>query len=143
MLLQLPQQSFQFPVCAEFTADLHSLGQLIQDGKRNLFETMLRFDPPQQKYTIGGDWKNLDGLNYLEGKTLDQVEEDAWFETVDAHTASGVPVITVECGELTEKTVGQLLRFAELSGQLSAAVGTPAPELESHGTGDPSPTGCG
>ena len=54
-----------FPVTAEFTADLHSLGLLIQQGQRNIFETMVRFDPPAQKYIIGSDWKNLDGLNYL------------------------------------------------------------------------------
>lgn len=59
-----------FPVTAEFTADLHSLGQMIQQGQRNIFETMVRFDPPAARYTIGSDWKNLDGLNYLEGKTL-------------------------------------------------------------------------
>ena len=124
------------------SAELPGEGQGIP-GRRNLFETMVRFACTGPKHTVGSPWNDPDGLNYLEGKTLDQVEEDAWFETVDAHTASGVPVITVECGELTEKTVGQLLRFAELSGQMSAAVGTPAPELESHGTGDPSPTGCG
>ena len=48
---------------AELTADLHSLGQLIQQGERNLFETMVRFAAPEKKYTIGSDWKNLDGLN--------------------------------------------------------------------------------
>ena len=67
-----------FPVTAEFTPDLHSLGQMIQQGERNIFETMVRFDAPQKQYTIGHDLKNLDGLNYLEGKTLDFVDEKAY-----------------------------------------------------------------
>ena len=111
-----------FPVCAEFTADLHSLGQLIQDGQRNLFETMLRFDPPEQKYTIGGDWKNLDGLNYLEGKTLDHVDEQAYMGTLNAHVDGGVPVVAIDCGELNERTVGGLFYFFELSCALSAYI---------------------
>ena len=109
-----------FPVSAELTADLHSLGQLIQQGQRNLFETMIRFDPPEKKYTIGGDWKNLDGLNYLEGKTLDFVEENAFQGTVEAHVDGGVPVITVDCGALDEKKVGELFYFLELCCGVSA-----------------------
>ena len=66
-----------FPVTAELTADLHSLGQMIQQGERNIFETMVRFDAPENRMVIGGDYKNLDGLNYLEGKTLDFVDEQA------------------------------------------------------------------
>ena len=71
-----------FPVSAEFTTDLHSLGQMIQQGERNMFETMIRFDPPAQELVIDGDYKNLDGLNYLESKTLDFVDEQAhWLPT--------------------------------------------------------------
>ena len=111
-----------FPATAELTADLHSLGQLIQDGKRNLFETMVRFDPPERKAVIGGDWKNLDGLNYLEGKSLDFVDENAYQGTVAAHVDGGVPVITMECGELTERTVGELFFFLELCCGVSAYI---------------------
>jgi len=111
-----------FPAAAEFTADLHSLGQLIQDGQRNLFETIIRFDPPQQRYTIGGDWKNLDNLNYLEGKTLDFVEENAGLGTISAHTDGGVPVITMDCGELNGQTVGGLFYFFELCCGVSAYI---------------------
>lgn len=111
-----------FPVSAELTADLHSLGQMIQQGQRNLFETMVRFDPPEQKHVIGGDWKDLDGLNYLEGKTLDFVEEQAYLGTVAAHVDGGVPVIAMECGELNERTVGELLYFLELCCAMSAYI---------------------
>ena len=109
-----------FPATAEFTADLHSLGQMIQDGERNLFETMLRFDPPAEKYTIGDDVKNLDGLNYLAGKTLDYVDENAYLGTVQAHADGGVPIITMEMGELNERKMGELFYFFELSCGVSA-----------------------
>lgn len=109
-----------FPVTAELTADLHSLGQLIQQGERNLFETMVRFAAPEKKYTIGSDWKNLDGLNYLEGKTLDFVDENAFLGTVEAHVDGGVPVITMDCGELNERTMGELFYFLELCCGVSA-----------------------
>ena len=109
-----------FPVTAEFTADLHSLGQMIQQGQRNIFETMVRFDPPAARYTIGSDWKNLDGLNYLEGKTLDFVDEKAYLGTVAAHVDGGVPVITLEAGPTDAGTVGELFYFFELSCALSA-----------------------
>ena len=109
-----------FPAYAELTADLHSLGQLIQDGQRNLFETMLRFDPPVRKMVIGEDFRDLDELNYLAGKTLDFVEEQAFQGTVAAHADGGCPVITVDCGPLNEETVGQLFFFFELSCAISA-----------------------
>ena len=111
-----------FPVTAEFTADLHSLGQMIQQGQRNIFETMVRFDPPAARYTIGSDWKNLDGLNYLEGKTLDFVDEKAYLGTVAAHVDGGVPVITMDCGELNDRKVGELFYFLELCCGVSAYI---------------------
>ena len=109
-----------FPVYAEFTPDLHSLGQLIQQGERNMFETMIRFDAPDNAYTIGSDYKNLDGLNYLEGKTLDFVDEQAYRGTLAAHVDGGVPVITVEAGKLDAAKVGELFWFFELSCAVSA-----------------------
>jgi len=109
-----------FPATAEFTPDLHSLGQMIQQGERNIFETMVRFDPPAQKLTIGGDYKNLDGLNYLEGKTLDFVDEKAYLGTLAAHVDGGVPVITMEMGELTSEKLGEMFYFFELACGISA-----------------------
>ena len=109
-----------FPATAELTADLHSLGQLIQEGERNLFETMVRFDAPEQTYTIGSDVKNLDGLNYLTGKTLDFVDEKAYLGTMAAHVDGGCPVITMDVGELTERKLGELFYFLELCCGVSA-----------------------
>ncbi|MGM9605709.1 MAG: glucose-6-phosphate isomerase [Faecousia sp.] len=111
-----------FPATAEFTADLHSLGQLIQQGKRNIFETMLRFDPPEQTCTVGTDIKNLDGLNYLAGKRLDFVDENAFLGTVSAHVDGGVPVITMDCGPLDTRKVGELFYFLELACGISAYI---------------------
>ena len=111
-----------FPATAEFTADLHSLGQMIQQGERNIFETMIRFDAPQAKYTIAGDYKNLDGLNYLEGRTLDFVDEQAFRGTLNAHVDGGVPVITMDMGPLTNEKLGEIFYFFQLACGISAYV---------------------
>ena len=111
-----------FPVTAELTADLHSLGQMIQQGQRNIFETMVRFDAPAEKMVIGGDEKNLDGLNYLEGRTLDFVDEKAFLGTLAAHVDGGVPVITMDCGELNDRKVGEMFYFLELCCGVSAYI---------------------
>ena len=111
-----------FPATAEFTADLHSLGQMIQEGERNIFETMVRFDAPEQKMTIMEDVKNLDGLNYIAGKTLDFVDEKAYLGTVAAHVDGGVPVISIDCGELNDKKMGEMFYFFELSCGISAYI---------------------
>lgn len=109
-----------FPATAELSADLHVLGQLIQEGQRNLFETMVRFAPPENKLTIDSDWKNYDGLNYLEGRTLDEVDEGAYQAVLQAHVDGGVPVITMDCGELKERTLGEMICFWELCCGISA-----------------------
>ncbi len=109
-----------FPVSAEFTADLHSLGQMIQQGERNIFETMVRFAPPAQQLTIGSDLKDLDGLNYLAGRTLDHVDEQAYLGTLAAHVDGDVPVITIDMGELNNEKLGEMFYFFELSCGVSA-----------------------
>ena len=109
-----------FPVPVEFTADLHSLGQMIQQGERNIFETVIRFEPPRKKTMIELEWKNLDGLNYLEGKSLAYVEEQAFQGTLAAHVDGGVPVILLQAEEVCDRTLGELFWFFELSCGLSA-----------------------
>ena len=109
-----------FPATATLTTDLYSLGQLIQEGSRNLFETMVRFDPAQPEMIIGEDVKNLDNLNYLAGKCLSYLEEQAFSGTTEAHAEGGVPVITVDCGPLCEETLGQMIWFFQLSCAISA-----------------------
>ncbi len=109
-----------FPVTAEFTADLHSLGQMIQQGERNIFETMIRFAPPADLAVVEADDKDLDGLNYLAGKTLDFVDEQAFRGTLAAHVDGGVPVITMDMGVLDDKKLGEMFYFFELSCGVSA-----------------------
>ncbi len=109
-----------FPAYLEYSADLHSMGQMVQQGQRNMFETIIQFDPPQKKTEIELDWKDLDGLNYLEGKTLDFVERQACAGVVSAHVDGGVPVVLLDAGPLNASKVGELFYFFELSCGLSA-----------------------
>ncbi len=109
-----------FPACAGFTSDLHSLGQLIQDGRRNLFETVVQFAPAARDLEIALDWKDTDGLNYLAGKGLSHVQQQAAAATTSAHADGGVPVIQIDADVLTANSVGALIYFLELSCALSA-----------------------
>ena len=111
-----------FPIPAVFPRDLPSLGRLIPAGAGRVFETMVRFGPPVPKCAICSQWKDLDGLGYLEDHTLDFVEEQAWQSAAEAHADSGVPLITMECGPIDEGTVGELLRFFLLAGRICAQV---------------------
>ncbi|MBR3973482.1 MAG: glucose-6-phosphate isomerase [Oscillospiraceae bacterium] len=110
------------PVPVEFTADLHSLGQLIQEGQRNIFETMIRFEPTEKEMTVINDVRNMDSLNYLKGRTLSYVEEQAYLGTAEAHADGGIPVLTMECSEICERTIGELFYFMELSCAVSAYI---------------------
>ena len=109
-----------FPATVEFTADLHSLGQMIQEGERNIFETIVRFAPPEKKAEIGISAKDLDGLNYLKGKTLAFVDEQAFQGTLAAHVDGGVPNIIIQTGDICADTVGELFYFFELACGVSA-----------------------
>ena len=109
-----------FPAWAELTADLYSLSQFIQEGPRTVFETMVRFDPPAQRCPIPSDARDTDGLNYLAGKPLDYLEEQAFQGTMAAHADGGCPMISIECGKLCEETLGSLFFFFELSCAVSA-----------------------
>ena len=110
------------PVPVERTADLHALGQLIQEGQRNLFETVLRFDGPADGLQIPSGAASSDGLSYLEGKTLEFVDEMAMQAVVEAHADGVVPVLVMDCGELSPRKVGELFFFMELSCAVSAYI---------------------
>ncbi len=104
-----------WPSSANFTTDLHSLGQYIQEGLRNLFETVIRVEKPRHDVEIPGDEKNLDQLNFLEGKSLNYVNDRAYEGVVLAHTDGGVPVMTVNIPDQTEHTLGYMIYFFELA----------------------------
>lgn len=104
-----------FPVNASFTTDLHSFGQMIQEGKRNLFETVVNIENPNVDIEIKADEENLDGLNYLTGKTMDYVNKMAMQGTIDAHVAGGVPNLMVSIDKLNEDNIGRLIYFFEFA----------------------------
>ena len=110
-----------FPASVEFTADLHSMGQYIQDGERTMFETVVSF-APEGEYKIPDDPANVDGLNFLSGKSLAFVAEQAMRGTILAHVDGGVPNVLLELPQISEKSVGFLIYFFEyvcgLSGHL-------------------------
>ena len=108
-----------FPASVNFTTDLHSLGQYIQDGRRDLFETVLNLEKTKYDITIKPDEDNLDGLNYLAGKTLDFVNKKAMEGTVKAHVNGGVPNIIINMKSLDEETMGHLIYFFELACAMS------------------------
>lgn len=102
-----------FPAAVDFTADLHSMGQWIQEGERTIFETVISIKEPNKKILVPHDDINLDGLNYLEGKRVDEVNKMAELGTRLAHVDGGVPNILIEIPELREKYIGQLIYFFE------------------------------
>lgn len=108
-----------FPVSVEYTADLHSMGQYIQDGERLLFETMLRFQTPRKTLTVSPEDTNADGLNYLVGRDMRFIGEQARLGTLLAHTDGGVPNLLITAGQICEKVLGELVYFFELSCGLS------------------------
>lgn len=110
-----------FPASAVYTTDLHSLGQYIQEGRRNIFETMLEFsDSSSPKIQVPAATDNLDGLAYLEGKELSQINTKALEATVDAHRNGGIPVLEIAVSNLDAKSLGSLIFFFETACALSA-----------------------
>ena len=111
-----------FPAGVDFTTDLHSMGQYIQDGRRNLFETVIRIEKSNSEITIREEEDNLDGLNYLAGKGLDYVNKKAMEGTIEAHVSGDVPNIVIELPELTEETIGHLIYFFEKACAMSGMI---------------------
>lgn len=109
-----------YPSSVNFTTDLHSMGQYIQNGERTLFETVLSVRQPARKMIISDDPQNLDGLNFLSGKRLDECNKMAELGTRIAHVDGGVPNILVEIGEISEYSLGALFYFFEFACGVSA-----------------------
>ena len=111
-----------FPTGVDLSTDLHSMGQYIQDGKRNLFETVINVEETKTDITIKRDEDNIDGLNFLEGKTMDYVNKQAMQGTIEAHVSGGVPNIIINIKRLDEETIGELIYFFELACGISGNI---------------------
>ncbi|MCT4594401.1 MAG: glucose-6-phosphate isomerase [Anaeromicrobium sp.] len=125
-----------FPASVNFSADLHSMGQYIQDGKRHLFETVLNVETPELEMEIEPNDENLDGLNYLAGKTIDFVNKKAFQGTLLAHLDGGVPNIIINIPKMSEYYFGKLIYFFEkacgLSGYMLGVNPFDQPGVESY-----------
>ncbi len=104
-----------FPAAVDFTTDLHSMGQWIQDGERTIFETVLSVEKPEHETIIPKDKDNLDGLNYIAGLRVDYVNKMAELGTLIAHVDGGVPVMRISIPALEEGYLGQLIYFFEIA----------------------------
>ena len=104
-----------FPASVVFSTDLHSLGQYIQDGERIMFETVINIKKSQKILEIPEDTAKIDGMDYVDGKSLDYINSKAFLGTILAHTDGGVPNIVIDIDERSEKTFGELVYFFELA----------------------------
>ena len=111
-----------FPASVEFTADLHSMGQYIQQGERTMFETVVRFGPSKHKLCVPMDEKDGDGLNFLAGKDMDYIATQAMDGTLLAHVGGGVPNLIIRAGEINAFTLGELIYFFEYACGLSGYI---------------------
>lgn len=111
-----------FPAAVDFTTDLHSMGQWIQEGERTIFETVITVNESNYKVTVPSDESNLDGLNFLAGKRVDEVNKMAELGTMIAHIDGGVPNLKIELPKLNEYYLGQLLYFFEKACGISGYV---------------------
>ncbi|WP_050697869.1 glucose-6-phosphate isomerase [Anaeromassilibacillus senegalensis] len=125
-----------FPASVVFSTDLHSMGQYIQEGRRSLFETVVLFDKAKQEIYIGNDPENVDGLNFLEGKSMAYINEKAFEGTVLAHTDGGVPNVVLHAPDFSEESLGFLIYFFEkacaISGYLLGVNPFDQPGVESY-----------
>ena len=104
-----------FPVGVNFTTDLHSLGQYLQEGHRYFFETILDVQEPKSDYVIVPDKENLDGLNYLQNKSIHYVNQKAAEGTAMAHNEGGIPIMKLQIPKINEYYLGQLIYLFEIS----------------------------
>ena len=111
-----------YPSSAVFSTDLHSLGQYIQEGRRNFFETVLLINKAKREITLKKEANDIDGLNFLEGRTMDYVNRKAFEGTVLAHTDGNVPNVVLSVDEVSEYELGQLIYFLEKACAISGYV---------------------
>ena len=111
-----------FPAACDFTTDLHSMGQWIQEGERSIFETVISIEAPEKKVLFPHDDENLDGLNFLEGKRVDEVNKMAELGTRLAHVDGGVPNIRLSVPQLNEYYLGQVIYFFEIACGISGNI---------------------
>ena len=111
-----------FPAGVDFSTDLHSMGQYIQEGRRNLFETVINIVNTDQDIGIKPDEDNLDGLNYLTDKSLDYINKKAMEGTIQAHIDGDVPNILINVDNLNEEAIGELIYFFELACAMSGKI---------------------
>ncbi|MBQ0029302.1 MAG: glucose-6-phosphate isomerase [Paludibacteraceae bacterium] len=111
-----------FPASVDFSTDLHSMGQWIQEGERTIFETVISIENPEKKMVVPSDAENLDGLNFLAGKRVDEVNKMAELGTLLAHVDGGVPNMRVSVPRLNEYYLGQLIYFFEKACGISGGV---------------------
>ena len=116
------EQKGIFPAGVDFTTDLHSMGQYIQEGRRNLFETVISIEKSKTDIKINSDDDNLDGLNYLAGKNLDYINKKAMEGTIQAHVTGGVPNILISMKKLDEQNLGELIYFFEKACAVSGMI---------------------
>lgn len=116
------EQKGIFPAGVDFTTDLHSMGQYIQEGRRNLFETVISVKNSKTDIIINSDEDNVDGLNYLAGKGLDYVNKKAMEGTIKAHVSGDVPNLIVEMNKLDEHNIGELIYFFEKACAVSGMI---------------------
>lgn len=116
------EQKGIYPSGAEFTTDLHSLGQYIQEGRRNLFETVINIENPERDIELKAEEDDLDKLNYLAGKKLSYVNKKAMEGTIQAHVDGDVPNIVINLENLNTNTIGQLIYFFELACAMSGSI---------------------
>ncbi|MCI6201967.1 MAG: glucose-6-phosphate isomerase [Paraprevotella sp.] len=111
-----------FPASCDFTTDLHSMGQWIQEGERTIYETVISVEQPENKLLFPNDEENLDGLNFLAGKRIDEVNKMAELGTRLAHVDGGVPNIRISVPSLNEYYIGQLIYFFEIACGISGNI---------------------
>ena len=111
-----------FPASVDFTSDLHSMGQYIQEGLRNIFETVISIKEPNSNVAVPTDSANIDGLNFIAGKRIDEVNKMAELGTMIAHVDGGVPNIRIELPKLNEYYIGQTLYFFEKACAISGYI---------------------